>query len=89
MPRGGSRPGAGRPPGSRNKRTEEQEKAIKESGLTPLEYLTSVYRDEAKEPQVRMEAAKAAAPYVHPKLSNVEMSGSLGMTHEDALDDLE
>ena len=89
MPAGGARPGAGRPKGSRNKRTREQEKAVEETGQTPLEFLTSVYRDEQKPIDERMEAAKAAAPYVHPKLSSVEMSGHLGFSHEDALDELE
>ena len=89
MPRGGQRPGSGRPKGARNRRTERQEREIEESGMTPLEYLTSVYRDEARDTDERMEAAKAAAPYVHAKLSSVEWSGTLGVSHEDALDELD
>lgn len=36
----------------------------------------------------RMEAAVEAAPYVHPKLAQVELKGSVGV-HEDALSELE
>lgn len=32
-----------------------------------------------------LEAAKAAAPYVHPRLQQITLSGHLGITHEEAL----
>ena len=89
MARGGARPGAGRPAGARNKRTVEQAEAIIASGMTPLEYLTSVYQDPLADEAKRIDAAKAAAPYVHSKLSSIEHSGSIGLGHEDALDELE
>lgn len=72
MPRGGSRPSAGRPKGARNKKTLEQSAAIEASGLTPLAYLTSVYQNPAADEARRIDAAKAAAPYVHAKLSQVD-----------------
>jgi hypothetical protein len=72
---GGKRPRAGRPPGSRNRRTRETVAAV-EQGLTPLEYLTSVYRDERQDSRLRLEAAKAAAPYVHAKLSQIEVQAT-------------
>lgn len=75
MARGGSRPGAGRPAGAQNKRTIEQVEAIAASGLTPLEYLTSVYQDAGADEAKRIDAAKAAAPYVHAKLNSVELKG--------------
>lgn len=78
MARGGARPGAGRPAGARNKRTVEQVEAIEASGMTPLEYLTSVYQDPGADESRRIDAAKAAAPYVHAKLSSVELSGPDG-----------
>ena len=77
MSRGGARPGAGRKPGTRNKKTREQVEAIEKSGLTPLEYLLSVLRDDARETVERMDAAKAAAPYCHARLSNVEVKGDV------------
>lgn len=78
MPKGGKREGAGRPKGSRNVKTVEQVKAIKESGLTPLDYLLEVLRDETNEKNVRMDAATKAAPYVHPRLSAVDHSSKDG-----------
>ena len=73
--RGGKRENAGRKPGSHNKATDEQASAIESSGLTPLDYLVSVYRDESKSENVRIDAAKAAAPYVHARLASVELKG--------------
>lgn len=87
---GGKRPGAGRRPGSKNKRTRALADAITEvrqaidEGDTPLAYLLRVMRDAEQEQAVRIEAAKAAAPYVHPRLSNVEMTThSTGETHDE------
>ena len=44
-----------------------------ETGLTPLEFLLEVMRDDEMDLLIRMDAAKSAAPYVHPKLASVEM----------------
>ena len=75
MAHGGQRPGAGRPKGAHNKRTTEQAEAVAATGMTPLEYLTSVYQDIDQDEGKRIDAAKAAAPYVHAKLSSIEHSG--------------
>lgn len=76
MTRGGSRPNAGRPKGAQNRKTVEQVEAVKASGQTPLEYLTSIYQDIGADEARRIDAAKAAAPYVHAKLNSVELKGS-------------
>lgn len=89
MPKGGPREGAGRKPGVPNKRTAEKTAAIEASGLTPLDYMMSLLRDEGNAPEVRFEAAKAAAPYVHAKLANVELNANVAFSHEDALDQLD
>ena len=73
MARGGKRENAGRKPGVPNAKTQEQIKAVVDSGLTPLGYLLDVMRDGGREDNVRIDAAKAAAPYVHAKLSSVEL----------------
>ncbi len=52
--------------------------AVKASGLTPLEYMLMVMRDDAGEPRDRLSAAVAAAPYVHAKLSSIELMGNGG-----------
>ena len=64
--------GKGRPKGSKNKKTAKTVAKIEASGLTPLDYMMSVLRDTEAEASARMDAAKAAAPYVHPKLSQIE-----------------
>ena len=89
MARGGARPGSGRKPGTRNKRTDEQAAAVAASGLTPLEYMLSVMRSEAADESKRLEAAKAAAPYVHARLNAVELSGSIGIDHDEFIAGLE
>jgi hypothetical protein len=45
--------------------------AIRKGGTTPLDYMLQVMRDESAEPAKRLDAAKAAAPYVHPRLASV------------------
>jgi hypothetical protein len=65
----------GRKMGSLNKVTSEMKAAIVASGETPLEYMLRVMRDEAAASTRRDDMAKAAAPYLHPRLSSVEHSG--------------
>lgn len=75
--KGGKRPGAGRKKGAPNKRTVEAQAAVAASGVTPLEYMLSVMRGAGDE-RMRLAAAQAAAPYVHAKLANIEISGKDG-----------
>jgi hypothetical protein len=75
---GGKRPGAGRKKGVPNKKTQAVLEKIAESGLTPLEYMLKVMRDEGEDSHRRLTAAQAAAPYVHAKLSSIEVSGKDG-----------
>jgi hypothetical protein len=85
---GGARPNSGRKRGSPNRVTQAQRDAIIASGLTPLDYLLSVLRNEEMDVHTRMDAAKAAAPYVHPRLSQVDMSTQHTVSHEDRLFEL-
>lgn len=63
----------GRKKGVPNRASAAKAAEIAASGLTPLDYMLAVMRAETEEPDRRLEAAKSAAPYVHPKLSNVEV----------------
>lgn len=72
---GGPRPNSGRRRGSLNVRTQEIVAKAAAEGLMPLEFMLAVLRDETKTFEVRFDAAKSAAPYVHPKLAAVEHSG--------------
>ena len=76
MPRGGRRPGAGRKPGSLTRRTREIAEQAAGDGITPLEYMLAVMRDSDEPAERRDEMAKAAAPYVHPKLAATELQHS-------------
>jgi hypothetical protein len=71
MPKGGPRPGAGRPRGSRGRRTKDSITKADALGPTPLEVLLeSMHAARAEgERAEAVECAKAAAPYVHPKLA--------------------
>ena len=62
----------GRKKGTPNKATAKRQAAIEASGLTPLDYMLSIMRDEERDATERLEAAKAAAPFVHPRLSTVQ-----------------
>ena len=85
--KGGKRPGAGRKKGVPNKRTAALQDAVKESGVTPLEFLLERMRDEDCDPRDRMTAAISAAPYVHAKLSSIDLRADIS-THEASLEDL-
>lgn len=76
--RGGSRKGAGRKAGSLTKRTQEIVAKSVAEGISPLEYMLQVLRDEAADRDERMEAAKSAAPYIHPRLAAIEHTGAGG-----------
>ena len=57
--------------------------------LTPLEFLRSVYCNEAVPLGMRLRAAVEAAPYVHPKLSaiaNVILDGDFAERLEKAIE---
>ena len=75
---GGARKGAGRKPGAATTKTREIANQSIAAGLTPLEDLLNGMRSEETDPRERLDAAKSAAPYIHPKLSSVELSGPDG-----------
>lgn len=68
----------GRQKGTKNKAPAAKAAAIAASGLTPLDYMLSVLRDIGLSLDTRLEAAKCAAPYVHPKLATMELTGKDG-----------
>jgi hypothetical protein len=75
MSHGGKREGAGRKPGARNTIARELIERVESSGITPLEYVLSVLRDETADTERRDDMAKAAAPFVHPRLTATKVSG--------------
>lgn len=85
MAQGGARPGAGRPPGAQNKKTVEQAEAVAASGLTPLDYMLSILRDNNQTQEARMDAAKASAPYSHARLNAIDADIRGELTYEERL----
>jgi hypothetical protein len=75
---GGARPGAGRKPGSIRKATAAAQAKAAATGILPLDFMLDRMRDEGAPMEDRMDMAKAAAPYVHAKLSSIEASGPDG-----------
>jgi hypothetical protein len=102
MSRGGHRPGAGRPAGSQNKRTQDLKELAdraRDGGVSMLEMIVTTARDLWREanagdrPNIgkRMQAcmmAEKALPYLHPKLSQVQMNANVKRSLSD-FDDAE
>lgn len=65
----------GRRKGSVNKRT----KALRaeKDGQTPLDYLLEIMRDKTKDPLMRLDSAKAAAPYLHARRAPEDKKGNV------------
>jgi hypothetical protein len=78
MLHGGKREGAGRKPGSVSKLDREARVRAQEGGTMPLDFLLGIMRDESQDARSRVDAAKAAAPYCHARLSATEFSGPSG-----------
>lgn len=83
--RGGKRSGAGRKQGSVTRKTREVAARVMASGLTPLDYLLQVMRDPEASPPERLDAAKAAAPYCHPRLSSQTVELKAADSYEEQL----
>src|SRR5215471_51391 len=81
MKRGGFRPGSGRKPNAVKAKAlalineKIRQTTGNESGMMPLDYMLMVLRDVDTKPSQRMEAARAAAPYIHPRLAITQLEG--------------
>jgi hypothetical protein len=49
-----------------------------QSVMAPLDHLLEIMRDKDQDARSRLDAAKAAAPYCHARLSSTELSGPDG-----------
>lgn len=63
----------GRKKGTPNRITVAWRDGALASGLSPLDYMLRVMRDENEAPDRRLDAAARAAPYVHQRLAAVEV----------------
>jgi hypothetical protein len=71
----GAKGKSGRKEGDANRKTREIADAACRDGITPLEYMLKVLRDEGAEEGRRDKMAVEAAPYIHPKLAAVTLKG--------------
>ena len=69
---GGVRQGAGRRVGSVSRRNAEVVAASLAEGITPVEYMLKILRDEEADAKDRAWAAEKAAPYLHPRPAPLE-----------------
>ena len=94
MATGGARPGAGRKPGSANKRTRQIAEQAVLQGTTPLEVMLAAMEAARLVGNAKEAAyyAQMAAPYVHPRLASVntqaQIQGSMQIKIVSEFDDL-
>jgi hypothetical protein len=81
-PAPGARKGAGRPLGSANKKTREIADRAAKEGITPLEVMLSIMRTafETDDRETAMDAAAKCAPYIHARLSSVDLKATVKKT---------
>lgn len=83
---GGKRANAGRKGGGQNQKSSKIAKAAAAKGLTPVEFMLNMLRDDDATIEDRKWAAQHAAPYVHPRLAAIEQrGGGEEEKHEDWL----
>lgn len=64
----------GRVAGTSNHATVAHRIAILKSGLSPIDYLCSVYRDPNEPTNLRLDAARTVANFIYPRLSSVDLN---------------
>jgi hypothetical protein len=64
---GGSQPGSGRPKGAQARLTEASERKVQWTGQTPAEFFQQLMQDDSQTMNLRIDAARCAAVYVHRK----------------------
>lgn len=62
----------GRKPGTKNKIIEARESALLRSGLSPLDFLITTFRNEAEPTSVRVDAARTVCQFIYPRLSSLD-----------------
>ena len=84
----------GRPKGSASQSTQRKraiaervEQDLAKKKATPLEIMARVMNGDTSVTEMQFEAAKAAAPYIHPKLSAVQMNATVRKSFADMSDE--
>lgn len=81
--RGGPQPGSGRKAGSPNVRKRISPEEARKFGELPLERMLKRMNDKTVNDDIRDDLAKAAAPYIHARLSTQTLQGEVAtpITH--------
>jgi hypothetical protein len=53
----------------------KREAILAAQGITPLDYMLGIVRNEEEDKTARLDAAKAAAPYIHARLQTTTLAG--------------
>ena len=69
MTSGGPRAEAGRPKGSKTTKTRDIAVRAAAEGISPVEFMLNIMRDESADMERREAMAKACAPFCHPRLA--------------------
>jgi len=85
MAHGGARSGAGRKKDGKNRATEEAIARAEAGGELPLDFLLRIMRDDGADETKRIDCAKAAAPYLHAKLANIDANVTGALTVANAI----
>lgn len=75
--KGGARPGAGRPKGKPNKRTQEIQDRLDELDCDPIEGMAMIAVDPTSDPNLKFQCFKELAQYVAPKRKAIDMNATL------------
>ena len=88
--KGGSRPNSGRKPWDGEEFKVATARYIESRYKdTPLDYLLNEMTNTRNTKAVRIDCAKAALPYCHPRLAHLHMTGRVEHTHEKWLDSID
>jgi hypothetical protein len=83
---GGARPGAGRPKGSVSRRSIEVLSAAVLEGVSPVEYMLKILRNENADAKERAWAAEKSAPYLHPRPAPLARAITIDLPDTDTVE---
>lgn len=87
---GGKREGSGRKPAHGQELSAGFQRYVeKKYKQTPLDFLMSIVDDVKQDIQIRVDCAKAALPYCHPRLAHIHMTGRVEHGHEHWLESID
>ena len=74
---GGKRNGAGRPKGSKNKRSQEIQDRLEDLDCDPIEGMAMITADPTTSPELKFQCFKELARYVAPKRKAMDMNQTI------------